>query len=272
MLAPAMSRIDDIFRDLRAGGRKGLIPYVCAGHPAGVTIVQTLRAVHQAGARIVEVGFPFSDPIADGPVIAAAMHEALGRGCSPRRVFEEIADARRDPALADLGLVGMVSVSIVWRLGIEQVIASAIRSGLDGFIFPDLPADEDDDLVGRVRDAGLTASLLIAPTTPPARAQRIAHMSSGFVYLLARAGITGESTAPPEIADRVRMLRNVTDLPVACGFGISSAAHVRSVVTHADAAIVGTALVRSMDEAVKAGRDPASAAGTLVRELATGLR
>ncbi len=272
-----MPRIDDIFGSLRADGRKGLMPFLCAGYPTPEALGPALAAVESAGACIAEIGFPFSDPIADGPVIAAAMHQALGLGSTPQAVFDQVAAARADVRLKRLGLVGMVSVSIVWRVGIDGMIAGAKRSGLDGFIFPDLPADEGDELLGRVRDAGLSASLLVAPTTNKARAERIARASSGFVYLLARAGITGEqkdgggSPAIDQIAERVRMLRAVTDLPIACGFGIASAAHVRQVVEHADAAIVGTALVRRMGDAAARGGDPAHEAGLCVRELAEGL-
>lgn len=244
------------------------MPFLCAGYPDSGTLAPALGVVESAGACIAEIGFPFSDPIADGPVIAAAMHEALTRGCTPRGVFDQVQAARSN---SKLGLVGMVSVSIVWRVGIGEMIAMATRSGLDGFIFPDLPADEGDDLLGRVKDAGLTASLLVAPTTSAQRAERVVRACTGFVYLLARAGITGESAAPPEIGGRVAELRRMTDLPIACGFGISTAAHVKAVVAHADAAIVGSALVKRMGQAKTGGQDPMAAAGAMVRELAAGL-
>lgn len=261
-----MSRIDDIFAEHRAHGRKGLMPFFCGGYPSPGVLPAALAAAHKAGGCIAEVGYPFSDPIADGPVIAAAMHEALQQGCTPRRVFDEIADARaRAP---QLGLVGMVSVSIIWRLGIDQAIGMARTSGLDGFIIPDLLLEDGDQLIGRVRDAGLSVSLLVAPTTTPRRAEQIAKACSGFVYLLARAGITGESTGKPEVAERVRMMRGLTDLPIACGFGIGTAEQVRAVVEHADAAIVGSALVRRMAEAPN---DPVGAAAAMVAELARGL-
>lgn len=262
---PAMSRIDDIFAGLRSQGQKGLMPFLCGGYPAPGVLPRALAAAHQAGGCIAEIGFPFSDPIADGPVIAAAMHEALKQGCTPRSVFDEVAQAR---AMAPrLGLVGMVSVSIIWRLGIDEAIAQARRCGLDGFIFPDLLLEDGAELIARVRDAGLSVTLLIAPTTTPRRAEQIARACSGFVYLLARAGITGESAGKPEIADRVRMLRGITDLPIACGFGIGTADQVRAVVEHADAAIVGSALVRRMGEAT----DPVAAVTAMVGELARGL-
>lgn len=268
-----MSRINSIFADLRSQGRKALMPFLCAGYPRPGLLGDSLKAVEQAGASIVEIGIPFSDPIADGPVIAAAMHEALEAGLTPDAIFAEVAAAR---SAVNVGLVAMVSVSIVNRMSqqglasVDGFIAKAQKAGFDGFIFPDAPVEESGDLVSAARDHGMTASLLIAPTTSPDRAGRIAQASSGFVYLLARAGITGERDDAPEIAGRVEMLRQVTDLPIACGFGISTASHVRAVVAHADAAIVGSALVRRM--ALGFGTDPVGQAKAFTESLAAGLK
>lgn len=259
------------------------MPFICGGYPSLASTGATLKAMHSAGASIVEIGFPFSDPIADGPVIAAAMHEALAAGVTPTRVLESIAQSRRE---ADaLGLVAMVSMSIVHRLGVPRFARDAARAGIDGVIVPDVPVEESAALAAPLRDAGLTLSLLIAPTTPAARAERIVRACSGFIYLLARTGITGESTtaAGPSIdiaaiAERVRMLRAVTDLPIACGFGISTADHVRSIVAPptqggagADAAIVGSALVKRMGRAAAQGRNPVEEAELFVRGLSMGL-
>lgn len=265
-------RIDRIFADLRARGGKGLMPFVCGGYPGPGVLPGLLAAMERAGASVVEVGFPFSDPIADGPVIASAMYDALGKGATPQSVLDEIHTARTQGVT--VGIVAMVSVSIVWRLGARAFVQSAKAAGVDGFIIPDLIVDEAGDVLEMVREAGLTASLLVAPTSTPERAARIARASSGFVYMLARAGITGESSGgPTHIGERVRALRSSTSLPIACGFGISTAEHVRAVVHEggADAAIAGSVLVRRMQEAVAGGRDPVEAAETLVRELAKGL-
>jgi len=264
-----VSRIEQIFRNLRGARRKALMPFLCAGFPAPGRLPETLAAIEAAGASVVEVGIPFSDPIADGPVIAAAMHEALQQGVTPEGVLEEIASAR---ARLSIGLVAMVSVSIVRRLGGERGFCHACAAaGFDGLIVPDLPVEEAGELGEAAGATGLTLSLLVSPMTPDERAKRIAEASSGFLYVLARAGITGEREAAPDVAGPIRRLRGLTDLPLACGFGISTEAHVRAVVEHADAAIVGTALVRRMGEASRAGDDPAKAGGALVRELAKGL-
>lgn len=270
--APPASRIPEIFDDLRRAGRRALMPFICGGYPTLDSMASVLPALERAGASIVEVGIPFSDPIADGPVIAAAMHEAIGRGATPLEVFNRVA-AVRDRVR--LGLVAMCSVSIIHRMGGAAGPAGFCRqaaaAGFDGLIVPDAPLEESGPITAAVRDAGLTCSLLIAPTTPPDRAAAIAKASSGFVYLLARAGITGERSEIPRIGPMVKVLRGVTDLPIACGFGVSGPEQVRAVVREADAAIVGSALVRRMGEADSRGEDPAATAEAFTRALAAGL-
>ena len=270
-----MSRLPTIFQSLRAANRKAIMPFICGSHPRPGDTARLLPAMARAGASVVEVGYPFSDPIADGPVIAAAMHEALLAGATPAGVHGEIAAARK--VGATIGVVAMVSVSIVWRIGAEKFIADAKSAGVDGFIFPDVPLEESGNLLARVRDAGLTAALLVAPATDAPRAAQIAQACSGFVYVLARAGITGGSDGAAPAVDaigrRVRELREATDLPLAVGFGISTAAHVRAVVREAgaDAAIVGSALVKRMNEAARAEGDAVAEGEAFVRGLAAGL-
>lgn len=269
-LAP-VNRIERIFTDLRAAGKRALMPFVCGGHPEQGTTSLVLPALDAAGANIVEVGIPFSDPIADGPVIASAMHAALERGATPASVLDEVKLIREH---LDIGLVAMVSVSIAHRMGGPEAFASkASNAGFDGVIYPDVPLEESEPYVKGAAEFGLTASLLIAPTTSAARAERIVKACSGFVYLLARTGITGEREAGglPDIAGRVNRLRQMTNLPIACGFGISTPEHVKQVTRFADAAIVGSAVVRRMSEASSKGLDAAGAAAEYVRELSAGL-
>jgi len=271
LTATAENRIDSVFAARRAAGKKCLAPFVVAGRPTVGALGDTLAALEAGGASLVEIGIPFSDPIADGPVIAEAMHKALQGGATLTGVFDAIRAARER---VSLGLVAMASVSIVHRVGEREFVRRAKEAGLDGFIFPDAPLEESDSLLAAAGEAGLTASLLVAPTTPPERAAQIASACTGFVYLLARTGITGERSEAPDVASRVAMLReatDATDLPIACGFGISTAEHVRAVVEHADAAIVGSALVKRVEAAIAAGEDAADAAGAFTRELAAGL-
>ncbi len=267
-----MARIVDQFTMLRNRNAKGLIPYVCGGHPRPGTLSQVIPALASAGATFIEIGIPFSDPIADGPVIAAAMHTSLERGSTPSSVLAEVAQARGQ---VQVPLIAMVSVSIVHRMsggaGPGRFVGMAKEAGFDGFIFPDAPLSESGELLKAAADAGLTASLLIAPTTSAARAEQIMKASTGFVYLLARSGITGERDDAPDVGPRVAQLRKMSDLPIACGFGISTPEHVRAVVQHADAAIVGSALVRRMSEADAGGQNPVEHAADFCRQLAGGL-
>ena len=264
-----MGRIEDIFSAARAENRKLLMPFVCAGSPEPGMLGDLLRAMERGGASIVEVGIPFSDPIADGPAIAAAMHVALESGCTPEGVMREVAQIRDQ---LSIGLVAMVSVSIVNALGGAQGFCARAKDvGFDGLIIPDCPLEESGALIDAAKSAGLTLSLLIAPTTPAERAQKIASACTGFAYMLARSGITGERENAPEVGGRVAELRQTSELPVACGFGISSAEHVRAVVEHADAAIVGSALVRRLRDAKERGADAVEVGESFVRELAGGL-
>ncbi|QDU34139.1 Tryptophan synthase alpha chain [Poriferisphaera corsica] len=272
-----MNRIESIFRKLAesrttdpASGR-ALMPYVTVGDPDLPTTGKILSALQRGGASICELGFPFSDPIADGPVIESSMHYALSRNLQIEQIFEMVEERRSQ---LDIGLVAMVSYSIVHRWGDQAFIDRAARAGIDGFIIPDAPIEESITLAKRVQDAGLIISMLISPNTPIERAQEIAKLSSGFVYLMSRAGITGESTdLPPELPERISALRKVTDLPIAVGFGISSAKQVRTVVDVADAAIVGSALVRRVSENRANGSDAVvQAAEDFTAQLATGLR
>lgn len=264
-----MPRIDDIFASLRKDGRKALMPFVCAGYPRRGDTALMLQALERAGASIIEVGFPFSDPIADGTVVAQAMHQALENGVIPAQVFDEVRAIRE---WLKVGLVAMVSMSIVHRCGGPTgFVREARAAGFDGLIVPDLPVEEAGELIEEAAHAGLSMSLLIAPTTPVKRAEQIAKACTGFVYLLARAGITGEQDAPPDIAGRVQRLRQMTPLPIAVGFGISTSEHVRAVVRHADAAIVGSVLVKRVGKAAAEGKDPALEAEAFVGELSRGL-
>ncbi len=268
-----MNRIDRIFKDLRAPGsapRKALMPYLTAGDPSVEATGRMLAAVQRAGGAICELGIPFSDPIADGPVIQASMTYALDHGVTVGQVFEMVGRVR--PSL-QIGLVAMVSYSIVHRVGLKKFISDAKDAGFDGFIFPDLPLEASGPAREASAGAGLILSMLIAPTTPDDRAEQIAKASTGFVYVVSRSGITGEqSQLPPELPARLRRLRAVTELPMTVGFGISTAEHVRQVVSVADAAIVGSGMMRRVAQGRFDGGEPAvKMVEDFTRELAGGL-
>jgi tryptophan synthase alpha chain len=260
-----MTRIDDIFREHRAAGRTALMPFLTAGYPSIEVTARAVPTLAEAGASIVELGIPFSDPIADGPVIAESMHQALLRGITPSDVFEVVRCVRKK---TEMGLIAMVSHSIVDRMGPARFIGEAAEAGFDGLIIPDIDLDAARDAKMLADERDLSFSLLVAPTTSDQRLRQVVDLCSGFIYVLARVGITGERDAAPEVAERIASLRRLTDLPLAVGFGISKADHVRAVTQSADAAIVGSALVRRMGEA----DDPVAAARQFVADLAAGLK
>ncbi len=261
-----MTRIDRIFQGHRDQGTKALMPFITAGDGGIAQLPDIVAGLDRGGASICEIGIPFSDPIADGPVIQASMTRALDAGTTVGQAFEAVSRVRSS---TDMGLVAMVSYSIVYRIGLKRFVADAARAGFDGFIFPDLPLAESQAARGATAEAGLILSMLIAPTTPIERAQQIAAASTGFAYVVSRRGITGESSSlPPDLPDRLTKLREVTDAPMAVGFGISTTEQVRDVVSVADAAIVGSAMVRRLHD--RSG-DPAAEAEQFTRELAAGL-
>ncbi len=264
-----MNRINAAFADAKESGHPALLPFLCAGSPELDSLPKLLPAMQDAGAAIVEVGFPYSDPVADGPTIAAAMHIALEKGITPTMIFDQV-HAVRDQLT--IGIVAMVSVSIVIAMGGPQAFTKlAADAGFDGCIIPDLPLDEANAYRKACKENGLTMTLLISPTSPPERAAQIANASTGFAYLLARAGITGVSRDVPDISERVREIRKKSSTPIACGFGISTPEHVSKVVQHADGAIVGSALVRRLIESHQRNDDYVVEAELAVTELATGL-
>ena len=246
------------------------MPYLTMGDPDIQTSGRLLLAAQNAGASICELGIPFSDPIADGPVIQASMSWALDHGVRPAHVLEMVAAQR---SKLDIGLVAMVSYSIVHKLGDEAFIKDAIDAGIDGFIFPDLSLEESAKTRDLVAKHGGILSFLIAPTTPDKRAEEIAQACTGFIYLLARAGITGEqSNLPPDLSQRVMRMRKISDLPITVGFGVSTDNHVRQVVCVADAAIVGSAIVRRITEAREQGANyVVETTQSFISDLAAGL-
>ena len=266
-----MNRIEQIFRKQREQGARTLMPFLTAGDPDLATTEAILPKLEQAGASICELGIPFSDPSADGPIIQASMARALAKGLRPSQVLEMV---KRQRGNLSIGIVAMVSFSIVYRQGVQAYIKSAKAAGIDGLIVPDLPVTEADELLACARDNDITCSLLIAPSTPLDRAEAIAKACSGFLYVLARAGLTGlRKELPADLPARIEALRNVTDLPIAVGFGVSSPEHVAEVVKVADAAIVGSAIVKRIE--ASQGKTPQAIAedvGSFVSELAGGLK
>jgi tryptophan synthase alpha chain len=263
-----LSRITSIF----SASRPLLIPFLTGGYPSLEATRLALSALDRAlgGRSIIEIGFPFTDPIADGPVIASSMHEALQKGVTPHAIFDLVKRLRSEIGSA---LVAMVTDSIITRIGPERFIADAAAAGFDGLIVPDVDLDAAVPLSGLAKLHNLSFTMLIAPTTTPPRAKRIVELCGGFVYLLARVGITGQGSELDQAAlrERIEMLRGLTKLPIAVGFGISRAEDVRKAGEVADGVIVGSAIVKCMSAAPASAPSQAAAAETLVRELSRGL-
>jgi len=248
-----VERIAAVFAANRAAGRKALAPFVTAGDPDADTTVAVLAALDQAGASLCELGVPYSDPIADGAVIQASYTRALGRGITLEEVFDI---ARRATATCAMPILAMASYSLVFRRGIDRFVADAVAAGLAGFVVADLPLEESDEFDAACRRAGLALVRLVTPTTPPERAEAIARKSTGFLYCVSVAGVTGARTELPSgLVDRVAWLKTKTDVPVLVGFGISAPEQVRAVAAVADGAIVGSALVRLVAESADRPRD-----------------
>jgi tryptophan synthase alpha chain len=267
-----MNRIDQALKKLTETGKKGLLPYLTAGLPDLETTQQLLLALDHAGVTAVELGFPYSDPVADGPTIQSSFTRVLEQGIQVNQVMEMVREFRRQ---SELPLLAMLSYSIVYRKGVGNFIQQAADAGFDGLILPDLSLEEAPEVARIASQDGLCLAMLISPVTPPDRWEKIAATSTGFVYYMSVSGITGErDQLPPELINNVRSLRAASGRPVIVGFGISKAEHVRQVCQEADGAIIGSALVRRIMEAHDQGKDTkgiVQVATEAVREWMTGL-
>jgi tryptophan synthase alpha chain len=232
------------------------MPFIAAGYPDLDTTVELITAIERSGGSAIEIGIPFSDPIADGPVIQEAFTAALANKIKVADVFSAVATAR---SKVKLPLVAMVSYSIAFRYGGERFFHDARVAGFDGLILPDLPPPEAQKVCSQVRAAGLDTVLLVAPTTSPQRRKEIVDLCSGFIYYLSISGITGErDRLPADLEMNLRQLKQITQIPVCVGFGISKPEHVRQLIGLAEGAIVGSAIVRRIK--AMAGKPPAAIA------------
>jgi tryptophan synthase alpha chain len=243
------------------GKKRALIPYLTAGFPTAHASLDALRRVARAGADFVEVGVPFSDPLADGPTIQRTTQAALEQGMTLPRVLDLV----REAAL-DVPVVIMTYLNPVIAYGVERFLRDAELAGVAGVVLTDLPAGADDDVEQAVAGSALSLIRLVAPTTDDERLGAALENASGFVYLISRLGVTGaRANAPPDLERHVRRIRAVTPLPIAVGFGIATPAQAKAAANHADGVVVGSAL---MDALATGGAD---AAERLVRDLAAAV-
>ena len=248
-----MSPIDRLFRELRSQGRKAFIPFVTAGDPDLDLTAEVIQQLALRGASLVELGIPYSDPIADGPVIQASYTRALARRIKLADIFKMAAGVT---GKIQAPLVTMVSYSIIYRHGLQRYLDDAQAAGIAGAIVPDLLVEEADELSAICRKADFSLIPLVTPTTPRERALHIARSATGFIYYVSVTGVTGErSQLPPTLLENVQWLRSQTDVPVCIGFGISQPEHVRLLAPAADGLIVGSAIVRRMAEAATRPRE-----------------
>ncbi|MCC6508303.1 MAG: tryptophan synthase subunit alpha [Pirellulaceae bacterium] len=263
-----MSAIDKCFAQLKKSGRKAFIPFITAGDPSLAMTAQLLQRLDAAGSAIGEVGIPYSDPIADGPVIQASYTRALRAGVKLDGIFDCIRTVK--PTLS-MPLVTMVSYAIIYRRGLERFIDDAKAAGFDGAIVPDLLVEESEAVRQACTARDFNLIQLVTPTTTRERMLRIAESSSGFIYFVSVTGITGERTElPPGLLDQVSWLRERTQVPICIGFGISRTEHVKLLAPVADGLIVGSAIVRRYADA----SDPQAALNQvdeLARELIAAL-
>ena len=241
-----MSRITQLFERLRREDRRGLIAYITAGDPTPERTPSLVAALERGGADLIELGVPFSDPVADGPMIQRASDRALASGTTLPKVLEIAATIR---ARSEVPLLLFSYLNPLLRYGIERLAADARRAGIDGCLITDLSVEEAGATVPMLRAAGLDTVFLAAPTSPERRLKLVAEYSSGFVYLVSRTGVTGErDSLSASAAPLVEAMRRVTNLPLAVGFGISKPQHAAEAGRLADAIVVGSAFVRLVEQ------------------------
>ncbi|MEC9097378.1 MAG: tryptophan synthase subunit alpha [Planctomycetota bacterium] len=261
-----MSAIDTTFETLRSQGKKAFMPFVTAGDPNLEFTGKVLRKLVEHGASLCELGIPYSDPIADGPVIQASYTRVLDQ---KQKLANILAAANTWTAQLSAPVVSMVSYSIIHRLGLENYVTRAKADGIAGAIVPDLLVEESAAFSEICRREDFSLIQLVTPTTSRDRALQICETSTGFLYFVSVTGITGERTElPPEVVDQVGWLKERTDLPICIGFGISKPEHVKMLSPVADGLIVGSAIVRKIAEVEEKGEDTVlTEIGTLVDEL-----
>ncbi len=247
-----VTRIDECFARLRASGRKALIPFITAGDPLLEATVPVMHELVAAGADVIELGVPFSDPMADGPTIQRSSERALARGANLRHVFDSVARFREQDALTPVVLMGYLNP--VEIRGAAAFAAEAVAAGVDGVLLVDLPPEEAAETRAAFTAAGLALILLASPTSSAQRLDTLCEAAQGYLYYVSFAGVTGASERLDSTAagERLRLLRGRTKAPVVAGFGIKDAASAAAMAADADGVVVGSALVAAMAEAATA--------------------
>lgn len=240
------SRIAETFRRLRREGKKAFIPYVMSGDPSLHATEEIVLLFEECGADIVELGVPFSDPLADGPTIQEAAERSLRAGTTLRKVISWVSGLRQK---TEIPIVLMTYANPIFKYRIETFVDDAVAAGVDGVIVPDLPPDEAGELIRESRKRGLDTIFLLAPTSTRERVKKIARASRGFIYYVSITGITGAALLlDGSLEQSIALIRSYTDQPVAVGFGVSKPEDATAIAKVADGVIVGSAIVRRMHE------------------------
>lgn len=265
-----MSRIASCLALAKAQNRAALVPYITAGDPDPAVTVAALHELVASGADVIELGVPFSDPMADGPVIQRACERALEKGVGMRDVLAMVAEFRQRDNTTAIVLMGYLNP--IEAMGYDTFLADAIAAGVDGVLTVDLPPEESDDFVAKLRDNDLDPIFLLAPTSTSERIKKIASLASGYVYYVSLKGVTGSAALDvAAVSAKLDEIRQHTDVPVGVGFGISTPESAAAVGDVAEAVIVGSALIKTMEKAVAEGVDPVSAMGTLVNQMSQAM-
>ncbi|WP_137718350.1 tryptophan synthase subunit alpha [Methylobacillus flagellatus] len=246
-----MSRIKSVFAELKAQGKKALIPYITAGDPHPRFTVELMHTMVKHGADMIELGVPFSDPMADGPVIQRASERALAHRVGLRHVLEMVAEFRKEDDHTPVILMGYANP--VEAMGVERFAEQARLSGVDGVLTVDYPPEECAEFVGLLQSKQIDPIFLLSPTSEPARVDLIVNQASGFVYYVSLKGVTGAKNLDmSEVAERVASIRTKTDLPIGVGFGVRDAATATAVAAVADAVVVGSRTVQMIEQSDEA--------------------
>ncbi len=264
-----MNRIVAKFAQLKSAGKKGLVVYIGAGDPNLKATHDLTLAFDQAGVAVVELGVPFSDPLADGLVNQLAAQRGLESGTTPPKLLATITDIRKQ---SQVPIVLYIYFNLIHKVGMEKFIADCAKAGVDGLLVLDLPPEESDNYETLMKKAGLCHIYLIAPTTPEDRMELIVKRGSGFIYYISREGVTGmQSQIASNLSTQVAKIRTHTDLPIAIGFGISNPDQAKSVAKEGDACVVGSAIVNQIAEH---GKSPGlvTKVGAFVKSLADAVK
>ncbi len=261
-----MNRIDETFKELRRRKKKAFIPYVTAGDPDLKTTEKIVLSLAEAGADIIELGIPFSDPLADGKVIQRAVTRALASGTSVKKIFDMVRRLRRN---TDVPLVFMTYYNIIFNHGLARFVRQAKDSGADGVIAADLPLEETEELKSQADKAEFDVIMLSAPTTPLGRFRKISSYSKGFIYYVSLTGVTGvRADLPEHLRNKMKQLKMNTKKPVCVGFGISNALQAGNIAKLADGVIVGSAIIEKIEKNLKNKSKMVREVGIFARSLA----